>query len=134
MRSIAGRLRYVVRSLVRSPLFTAVAVVTLAVGIGANTAVFSVVHGVLLKPLPYPDPERLVGVWHTAPGLGWDRVNQAPALYLTYRERSETFAESGMWNSDQVAVTGLGEPEQVPVVEVTDGILPMLGARPPVQP
>src|SRR3954471_15313131 len=100
----------VVRRLLRMPLFTSVAVATLALGIGANTAIFSVIRGVLLKPLPFDEPERLVGVWHTAPGIGLPRLNQAPSLYLTYREESRVFEESGMWATDAVAVTGAGEP------------------------
>ncbi len=71
--------RYVLRKLLRSPLFTVVSVLTLALGIGANAAIFSVVNGVLLKPLSFDEPETLVGVWHTAPGLGFDIVNQSPA-------------------------------------------------------
>ena len=66
--AIAHDLRYAIRGLLRTPLFTIVALLTLAIGSGANTAVFSVVDGVLLKPLPYPHPEQLVAVWHDAPG------------------------------------------------------------------
>ena len=91
------KLRYVLRKLAITPLFTAVSVLTLALGIGANTAIFSVVNGVLLKPLPFDDPEALVGAWHTAPGLGFDEVNQSPATYFTYREESRTFEDIGMW-------------------------------------
>ena len=69
MRYFSQRVRLVSRRLARAPLFTSVAVITLAVGVAANAAIFSVVNGVLLKPLPFPDPERLVGVWQTAPGM-----------------------------------------------------------------
>ncbi|HUP43809.1 MAG TPA: ABC transporter permease [Thermoanaerobaculia bacterium] len=130
MDLLARQLRYTLRGLGRSPAFTATAVLTLALGIGATTAIFSVVHGVLLKPLPFAEPERLVGIWHEAPGMGWTEVNQSPALYFTYRDESETFAESGMWNSDVVTVTGTGEPEELPALRVTDGTLPLLGVRP----
>jgi predicted permease len=119
-----------VRSLARAPLFTAACVFTLAVGIGANTAIFTVVNGVLLKALPYDDPGQLVGVWHTAPGLGFDEVNQSPALHYAYRSRAHVFEDVGMWDPGQVAITGVGEPEQVDAMFVTDGTLPILGARP----
>jgi len=123
-------LRTTLRRLARTPLFTAVTVLTLAIGIGATAAVFTVVHGVLLQPLPFPEPERLVGVWHTAPGLGFDRLNQSPALYFTYREESEAFTDTGMWDNGTASVTGRGEPEEVPAIWVTDGTLPVLGVAP----
>jgi predicted permease len=123
-------LRHVLRKLARAPLFTAACVFTLAVGIGANTAIFTVVDGVLLEALPYDDPGSLVGVWHTAPGLGFDEVSQSPALHYTYRAESRVFEDVGMWDDTQVAVTGVGEPEQVPAMLVTDGTLPILRARP----
>jgi len=126
------RLRYTIRKLARTPLFTAVAVFTLALGIGANTAVFSVVNGVLLKPLSFDEPDELIGVWHTAPGVGFDLLNQSPALYFTYREESEVFADSGMWNNSAVSVTGLDEPEQISAVQVTDSIFPLLRVQPHV--
>ncbi|HEX6200760.1 MAG TPA: ADOP family duplicated permease, partial [Thermoanaerobaculia bacterium] len=99
-------------------------------GLGATVAVFSVVHGVLLKPLAFEEPERLVGVWHEAPGMGWDMVNQSPALYFTYREHGEAFSDSGMWDNTLVTVTGTGEPEELPAMLVTDGTLPILGVEP----
>ena len=92
------QLPYVLRKLTHSPLFAVVSVVTLALAIGANAAVFGVVNGVLLKPLPFADPDALVGIWHTAPGLGFDLVNQSPALHFTYLEENQTFESLGMWD------------------------------------
>ena len=71
-------MRHLVRRLARAPLFTSVTVATLAIAIGANTAIFSVLDGVLLKPLPYPHPDQLVGLWHTAPGVNITDLNSAP--------------------------------------------------------
>ena len=125
--------RYVVRKLARSPLFTLVSILTLALGIGANAAIFSVVNGVLLKPLPFDEPETLVGVWHVAPGLGFGsdhKINQSPATYYTYREEGVVFEDIGMWDNEFVSVTGIDEPERVDAVYVTDGTLPILRVRP----
>ncbi len=120
------QLRRVVRRLLRAPVFTAVAVLTLGVGIGANAAIFSVVNGVLLKPLPFHDPERLVGLWHTAPGLTGGVVNQSPATYFVYRDENQTLEDVGMWDNAAVSVTGVGDPERVQALLVTDGTLPLL--------
>jgi predicted permease len=128
--SFAHDLRYTLRKLTRAPLFTTVAVLTLAVGIGSNAAIFSVVNGVLLKPLPFEDPESLVGIWHTAPGLGFDEVNQSPALHFTYADESRTFSTVGMWDNSSATVTGLDEPEVVQTMMVTHQTLPMLGIDP----
>jgi len=83
--------RFGARVLVRSPAFSAAAVLTLALGIGANTAMFSVVNGVLLKPLPFEQPDRLVAIWNDAPGVGWYRVVLAAAQYFTYRDEQRAF-------------------------------------------
>lgn len=129
--TIWQHLRFTLRSFRRNRMFTVVTVLTLALGIGASTTVFTVVNGVLLKPLPYEDPQNLVGVWHTAPGIGWDSyLNQAPATYFTYREESAVFEDVGMWDNSQASVTGLDEPERVEVIRVTDGTLPILGVTP----
>jgi putative ABC transport system permease protein len=111
-------------------MFTGVTLVTLAIGIGANSAIFSVVNGVLLKPLPYSDPDRLVGLWHAAPGIGFGKLNMSPAFYFTYREDGQTFQEVGLWTTGTVSVTGQAEPEQVSTLYVTDGTLPALGVQP----
>ena len=124
--------RQLLRKLLRSPLFTLVSIGTLALGIGANAAIFSVVHSVLLKPLPFEEPERLVGIWHTAPGLGFDKVNQSPALHFTYRDSGRAFEQVGMWDNDQVSVTGLAEPERVESMFVTDGTLALLRVKPKI--
>jgi predicted permease len=124
------RLKQVVRSLARMPGFTAVAVLTLAIGIGANTAVFGVIQGVLLKPLPYPRSDELVVLDHAAPGVKLASAGAAPFQYFTYREDGRVFQDLGLWNTGTVSVTGLAEPEEVRTLFATDAILPMLGAQP----
>jgi len=123
-------LRSTARMFRKNPGFTFVVVFTLALAIGANSALFSVVSGVLLKPLPFADPERLVGVWHTAPGLGFKVMNSSPATHFTYREESRAFEDLGLWQNASVTVTGLAEPQQVDALLVTDGMFPVLRARP----
>jgi predicted permease len=130
MNSFLSQLKQIVRRLWRAPVFTLVTLITLSAGVGANIAVFSVVEGVLLKPLPYPHPESLVGVWHTAPGLNIDDVNMAPSNYFIYREQGRTFEDIGIYQGGSVSVTGQGNPEQVPALNVTDGVLPVLGIAP----
>jgi predicted permease len=130
MNSVTSQLKQILRRLRRAPLFTIVTLITLAAGVGANIAVFSVVEGVLLKPLPYPHSETLVGVWHTAPGLNLDEVNMAPSNYFIYREQNRVFQDIGVYEGDSVAVTKQGSPEQVQALDVTDGVLPVLGVTP----
>jgi predicted permease len=117
----------VLRSFGRAPVFTAVALLMLAVGIGASTAIFSVVNGILLKPLPYAHPEELVAVWLAAPGLNIKDLNLGPADYFTFREQNRTFQDIGMYMGQTVNITGSGEPEQASGLQVTDGLLPVLG-------
>ncbi|MEP6917505.1 MAG: ABC transporter permease, partial [Acidobacteriota bacterium] len=124
------RLIRIARRFLRAPSFTLIAALTLALAIGANTAIFSVVNGVLLKPLPFDDPETLVSVWHTAPGLGLARLQQSPATLFVYREEGRTFEDIGLWSSTSVSVTGSGEPERVSAWLVTDGTLAALRVRP----
>jgi len=119
--------KYVLRRLLHSPLFTVVTLLTLAIGIGANTAIFSVVNGVLLKPLPFAEPDRLIGLWHTAKGLNLDEINLCPSLYFTYREQARSFTDVGAYNGGSVSVSRIAKPEQVRALWVSDGVLPILG-------
>ena len=111
-------------------MFTAITLITLAAGVGGNTVVFSVLEGVLLKPLPYPKPDELIGVWHTAPGIQLKDFDMSPSDYFIYREQNRTMQDIGMYSGDSVSVTGVAEPEQVPALRVTDGTLPLLGIPP----
>jgi len=123
-------MKHIVRRLCTTPLFTVITVITLALGIGATTAIFSVVNSVLIKPLNFPEEERLASVRLKAPGLNMDDISQSPATYYTIREESRAFEDSGIWNSGAVTITGVGEPERVAVANVTDGVLPSLGIKP----
>ncbi len=123
-------MKQTLRRFARTPMFTAATLITLAVGIGANTAMFSVIEGVLLKPLRYPQPNRLVGVWHTAPGVDIKIMPTAPSQYFTYREQNRTFEDIGLYNGGSANVTGVAEPERVGALYVTDGTLPILGIPP----
>jgi hypothetical protein len=97
---------------------------------GSQHGYFSVLQGVLLKPLPYPHPDQLIGVWHTAPGLNIKELNASPSNYFIYREQNRTFQDVGLYTGDLVNVTGLAAPEQVRALDVTDGVLPILGIPP----
>ena len=124
------RFRQLLRSLARMPLFTGITVLTLALGIGANTAIFSVIEGVLLKPLPYPRSDELVTLDHAAPGVNLPSAGAAPFQYFTYREEGRVFQDVGLWGTGTVSITGRAEPEEVPTLFATDGVLPMLGVQP----
>ncbi|HVQ17019.1 MAG TPA: ADOP family duplicated permease, partial [Vicinamibacterales bacterium] len=132
MERLTNDLRVTLRMIRKSPGFALAAILTLALGIGSTTAVFSVVNAVLIRPLPYPEPDKLVGVWHSAQfqGTTSNNVRLSSTMYLTYREHAETFADFGLWRSTRASVTGLGEPEQVPALVVTYGTLPAVGVPP----
>jgi putative ABC transport system permease protein len=123
-------MRHALRRLLSTPAFSLAAAITLAAAIGANALIFSIVNGVLLKPLPYERPDTLVGVWHVAPGLMQGPLNQAPSTYFLYREQAESFEDIGLWDNTSVTLTGRGEPEEVSAILVTDGTLPLLGVQP----
>jgi len=131
----ARDLRHGVRALRRSPAFTCASLLTLTIGIAANTAVFSLVNAVLLRPLPYPNADRLVAVWHTAPGAqglsaASGDLRLSPSMYVTYFEQNRVFEHLGIWFPATSTVTGVGEPEQVRTVVVSDGTLQALAVPP----
>jgi len=128
--SALSDLRYAARRLRGNPGFTTISVLTLALGIGATTAIFSVIEGVLLKPLAYPESGQIVSLRHTAPGIHIDELNLAASLYFTYREENRVFQDVGMWRADSASVTGVGQPEEVPGLLVTNRFLAVLGVQP----
>src|ERR1700730_4182396 len=130
MESFTNALKQLFRRLRRAPLFTIVTLITLAAGVGANTTVFSVLEGILLKPLPYSQPEELVGVWHNAPGINIPELNMAPSNYFIYREQNRSFTDIGTYSGDSLSIPGRGEPEQVQALSVSDGVLSILAITP----
>jgi cell division protein FtsX len=129
--------RYGFRALRHNPVFAAVGLLTIAIGIGANTAVFSVVNSVLLKPLNYPEADELVALRQLAPGAAGladfaNGLRLSPSMYFTYAEQNRTFQSLGVWDTGTANVTGLAEPEQVRTVEVSDGVLQALSVPPAV--
>ncbi len=130
MVALGSRLKQVFRRLGRAPLFTTLTLITLAVGIGATTLIFSVVNGILLKPLPYPHPEQLIGVWYTTPKVNIKDLNMSPSFYFIAREQNKTLDGIGAYTGDSLSITGTGQPEQVTGLDVTHEVLSILGVRP----
>jgi putative ABC transport system permease protein len=122
--------KYVFRRLLRSPMFTGITLLTLAIGIGANSAIFSVIEGILLNPLPYPNSQELIAVGHSAPGINLPEAGAAPYLYFTYRDENRTLTDVAIWSANTVTVTGFTEPAEVDTVDVSDGFMNILGVQP----
>ncbi|MGH9862567.1 MAG: ABC transporter permease [Candidatus Acidiferrales bacterium] len=127
MDTLRQDLRYALRLLAKSPGFSAVVVLTLALGIGANSGIFSIVRAVLLRPLPYKDPERLVLVWNKY--KNFRAVNSVPD-YLDRRQQSKTLEEIAAFNLTDLNLSGRGEPVQVAASTVTASYFPLLGVQP----
>jgi putative ABC transport system permease protein len=132
LETLTHDMRHVMRRLRKAPAFTAAVLLTLALGIGANTAIFGVIDSILIRPLAYPHSEALVGVWHTAPGLpGFGgSIGVSPSMYFTYREESRTFQQFGLWSSAGASVTGVAEPEVPRALFVTYGVMDAVGVTP----
>ncbi|MEO7363680.1 MAG: ABC transporter permease, partial [Gemmatimonadaceae bacterium] len=130
MSEVLRDLKHAMRRLARTPMFSVATITTLALGIGANVAVFSVIYGVMLKPLPYREPDQLIAVWQTAPGVDIKDLNASVADYVTYREHSQTFADVALWNGSDAIVSENGIAERVSGASVTHRMLPLLGVQP----
>jgi predicted permease len=124
--------RQALRRLRKAPGFTAAALLTLALGIGANTTMFAVIDGILIRPLSYPHAESLVSIRHTARGLPGlpDTIPCSPSMYFTYREENRVFQQFGVWAAAGASVTGIAEPEQPRALFVTHGVLDAVGVKP----
>jgi hypothetical protein len=122
-------LRQTVRRLRQSPGFTLAVILTLALGIGGTAAIFSVVNGILLKPLPFPESDRLIALKLTS-RHGLSDINASPAIYLTYRDNNRTFDSVALYLPRTNSITGSGDPEQVQSLAATHEFLPTLGVAP----
>ncbi|MGH9777491.1 MAG: ABC transporter permease [Candidatus Acidiferrales bacterium] len=130
METLWQDLRYGARQLLRSPGFTAVAVLTLALGIGANTAIFSVANAVLLQPLPYKEPDRLVRLWESNPGRNWPFFSASAPNFNDWVQQNQSFEPLAATEGDTFNLTGDGEPERLLGRRVTGNFFPLLGVEP----
>src|ERR1044072_2095958 len=117
-------LRFGLRSLGKSPGFTAIALLTLALGIGANTAIFSIIHAVILRPLPYPEPARLVKIWPEKP-----RVSSSKADYLEIKRQARSFDDVAAYSNWGFTLTGTGEPAKLEGARTTANLFSLLGVQ-----
>ena len=130
METLIRDIRYGIRSLIKRPSFTVIAVVTLALGIGANTAIFSLVNAVLLKPLSFPDAERLVMVWEDASRIGFPRADPAPGTFNDWRKQQSMFEDMAALDPESFNLTGDDEPEKITAYGVTANFFPLLRIQP----
>ena len=130
MTTILADLRYGARAMVRNPVFSAIAVLTLALGIGANAAIFSVVRTVLLRPLPFPEPDRLVQVWEARLDRGWNQSSFTHANFWDVQDMNRSFSAMGAITYGSINLAGKDNPELLSVAYVTTGFLRALGVTP----
>ena len=130
MPALAQDLRYALRSFAKSPGFTAAAVLSLALGVGANSSIFSVASALLLRPLPYADAERLVILWNRSPGLGITEDWFSTAQYFDIKTTARHFEQVAIAIGANSNLTGDGPPERIGTIRVSSNLLPMLGVRP----
>src|SRR5260370_40127323 len=129
MNTLAQDIRYALRAFAKNPGFTLAGVLSLAIGIGANTSLFGVANALLLRPLPYKDANRLVILWNRSPGLNITEDWFSPAQYLDIKAGHRGFEQLAIAIGANYNLTGDGEPERVGVIRVSSNLLPMLGAR-----
>ena len=122
--------RLTIRSLLRKPLFALTVILSLAIGIGANASVFTLVDGLLLKPLPYEEPEELVTLWEENAVRGWTGVNVSPLNARDWGERSRTLEEVATFYAQDLTLTGEGQPALLPAVRVSSNMFHLLGRAP----
>ncbi len=130
MATLLPDIRYAFRIMRRNWGFTTIAGLSLALGIGANTALFSVVNAVLLRPLPFPEPDRLVMIWEDATFIGFPQDTPAPGNYADWKAQSQTFADMAARGNRSFNLTSDGEPEKIQAFEVTANFFPLLGVQP----
>ena len=130
MLNLLQDLKYSFRLLLRQPLYTAIAVLTIALGIGANSAIFSVVNTVLLRPLPYPEPDRLVVIWESVQRTGALKNVSAPGNVLDFQKENKSFVGVAAYTADNATLTGAGDPESLPALDVTPNFFQVLGITP----
>jgi putative ABC transport system permease protein len=122
--------KFAFRLMRKSPAFTAVALAALALGIGANSAMFSVVNAILYRPLPYPSADRIGIIWQKSPGQGWNRINPSGPDFVDMKQQSRSFEQMAALEVGSGTVTGFGEPQQVPGMRVSTNLLSLLGVKP----
>jgi predicted permease len=130
IRQLFSDVRSAARSLAKAPRYTIVAVLTLSLGIAATTAVFSVVNGVLLRPLEFDDPDRLVNIRSTAPGIGYDAFPLSPDVYFLYAKEAGLFEDAAIFQGNTASLTGEGEPERVRAAIASRSLFSTLGVEP----
>src|SRR5687768_1620461 len=124
--------RHAFRSLLRAPAFSVITVLTLALGIGANTAIFSIVNGVILRPLGYPKPDQLMYLTTRFPAFGFDQFWVSPPEYFEFREMNQSFAAVGAFTTGEVNLTAGDRPLRVRSASVNDDLLTALGVQPAI--
>src|SRR5687768_13502163 len=130
METLRQDLSYGIRTLFRYPGFTSIAVLSLAIGIGANSAIFSVANALLLRPLPYEEADRLVILWSRSPGLNIPQDWFSPGQYLDVKTQNQVFEETAVTIGTSFNLTGNGPPERIDGARVSSSLFPLLGAKP----
>lgn len=127
---VLREIRHSMRGLARAPRFTLIAILTLALGIGSTTAIFSAVNGVLLRPLPYPNSERIVGLWHGAPDLGYEQFGISEGIFHQYQVENTVYEAMGLYLPLSRTLTGEGDPERIQAAAGTHDLFQVLGVQP----